>query len=305
MGALAGKVGVVTGAGRGIGAAIAKLCAAEGAAVVVNDVGAALNGAAESGRPAEEIASEINSSGGKAIANFDSVSSWEGARNMVASAVSTFGRIDFVVNNAGVLRDVMFHKMREEDWDAVIDVHLKGNFCVCRAAAEHFRAQGSGAIVNMTSTSGLIGSMGQVNYAAAKLGIVALTRGIALDMQRFGVRANCVAPFAWTRMTQSIPTDSSPESVEMREQMKQLTPEQIAPLVAFLVSDGAKAVNGQIFAVRGTEIALFSVPKPTRSLHHAGEWTVQQLADVLPDALARNFEPLAVTNDFFGHPPLL
>ncbi len=305
MGSLTGKVGIVTGAGRGIGAAIAHLLAAEGAAVLVNDVGVTIDGKADGDRPADEVVAAIRAAGGQAAANFDSVADWNGAFAMVAQAVAAFGRLDFVVNNAGIVRDVMFHKMSESDWDAVINVHLKGTFCVCRAAAEQFRAQGSGAIVNMTSTSGLIGNLGQANYAAAKLGIVALTRSIAIDMQRFGVRANAVAPFAWTRMTATIPTSDDPKQQARIERLKQMSPEQIAPLVAFLVADAAKDVNGQVFAVRGTEISLFSLPAPKRALHRAGGWTVESIAEMLPETLRRDFVPLQVTGDVFGYPPLL
>ncbi len=296
MGALAGKVGIVTGAGRGIGAAIARFLAAEGAAVVVNDCDTAAAG---------EVVAEIAAAGGQAAANGASVADWNAAFALVEQAVATFGRVDFVINNAGIVRDGMFHKMSESDWDSVINVHLKGTFCVCRAAAERFRVQGSGAIVNMTSTSGLIGNLGQANYAAAKLGIVALTRSIAIDMQRFGVRANAVAPFAWTRMTATIPTSDDPKQLARIERLKQMSPEQIAPLVAFLVADASHDVNGQVFAVRGTEISLFSLPAPKRALHRAGGWTVAALADQLPDALRRDFVPLQVTGDVFGYPPLL
>ncbi len=305
MGALEGKVGIVTGAGRGIGAALARFLAAEGAAVVVNDVGATIDGKDGGDRPADEVVAEIRAAGGQAAANFDSVSDWNGAFAMVEQAVATFGRLDFVVNNAGIVRDGMFHKMSENDWDSVINVHLKGTFCVCRAAAERFRAQGSGAIVNMTSTSGLIGNLGQANYSAAKLGIVALTRSIAIDMQRFGVRANAVAPFAWTRMTATIPATDDPKQQARIERLKQMTPEQIAPLVAFLVADSAKDVNGQTFAVRGTEITLFSVPGPERAIHRAGGWTVDALAEQVPETFKRDFAPLLVTGDVFGYPPLL
>ncbi len=296
MGALAGKVGIVTGAGRGIGAAIARFLAAEGAAVVVNDFDLPA---------AAEVVAEIAAAGGQAAANGASVADWNAAFALVEQAVATFGRLDFVINNAGNVRDGMFHKMSEADWDAVINVHLKGTFCICRAAAERFRVQGSGAIVNMTSTSGLIGNLGQANYSAAKLGIVALTRSIAIDMQRYGVRANAVAPFAWTRMTATIPATDDPKQQARIERLKQMLPEQIAPLVAFLVTDEAKDVNGQVFAVRGTEISLFSLPAPKRALHRAGGWSVTALAEQLPDALRRDFVPLAVTGDVFGYPPLL
>ena len=294
MASLTGKVGIVTGAGGGIGAATAKYLAAEGAAVVVNDLS-----------NADAIVAEITATGGRAVANSASVSSWDGAFAMVQQAITAFGGLDFVVNNAGIVRDVMFHKMTERDWDSVIDVHLKGTFCLCRAAAETFRAQNSGAFVNMTSTSGLIGSLGQANYAAAKLGIVALTRSVALDMARYGVRANAIAPFAWTAMTASIPMTDDPKQQARIARLKQMSPEHIAPLVAFLVADAAHEVNGQVFAVRGAEISLFALPAPKRALHRAGGWDVAALAEQLPDALRRDFVPLQVTGDVFGYPPLL
>ena len=207
MGMMDGKVALVTGAGRGVGRGIALDLARAGAAVVVNDLGVSLGGDAGGAPVAEEVANEIVAAGGRAIANGDSVSSWDGAHAMVRAALDAFGRIDVVVNNAGNLRDSLFHKMTEEEFDAVIGVHLKGAFNVSRAAAPHFKAQASGAYVHMTSTSGLVGNFGQANYAAAKLGIVGLSKSIALDMQRFNVRSNAVAPFAWTRM---IELDSRP-----------------------------------------------------------------------------------------------
>ncbi|MCB2088898.1 MAG: SDR family NAD(P)-dependent oxidoreductase, partial [Sphingomonadaceae bacterium] len=201
-----GKVALVTGAGRGVGRGIALEFAKAGASVVVNDLGVALSGDDEGdGSPAEQVAEEIKAKGGKAIANHDSVAEWDGGQAMVRAAIDTFGRLDAVVNNAGNLRDVLFHKMTEEDFDAVLGVHLKGSFNVSRAAAPHFKQQASGAYVHMASTSGLIGNLGQANYMSAKLGIVALSKSIALDMQRFNVRSNAVAPFAWTRMVSSIP----------------------------------------------------------------------------------------------------
>lgn len=301
---LDGKVGIVTGAGRGIGAALALELARLGAAVVVNDLGTALGGGdTAAAEPADEVVAQIHASGGRAVANRASVAKMAGAESMVADAIAHFGRLDFVVHNAGIVRDVIFHKMTEEDFDAVIAVHLRGAFNLSRAAAATFRAQGGGAIVNMTSTSGLIGNVGQANYAAAKLGIVALTKAVALDMARFGVRANAVAPFAWTRMTQSIP-GGGPEAEARLRRLSVLDPAQVAPLVAYLVSDAAAQVNGQTFAVRGAEVVLFSPFAAKRSLHRSGGWSVDALAAQMP-SLAGDFAPLQTTGDVFGYEPLV
>ena len=200
---LDGKSVVVTGAGRGIGREIALNMAAHGAKVVVNDRGVGLDGSDESDAPASEVVKEIEAAGGEAVADFGSVSEAAEAEAMVAKAVEAFGKIDIVVNNAGILRDVIFHKMTFEEWDAVIKVHLYGSFNVSRAAATHFRKQESGAFVHMTSTSGLVGNPGQANYSAAKMGIVGLSKSLALDMARFNVRSNCISPFAWSARTRS------------------------------------------------------------------------------------------------------
>ena len=195
MGVLAGKVVLVTGAGRGIGREVAVLAAAEGARVVVNDLGGDVGGAGADATPAQETAALVEAAGGEAVVNGESVADYEAAGRMVGQAVEAFGRIDGVVNVAGILRDAIFHKMTEADWDAVVSVHLKGSFNVARRAADRFRAQESGAMVHFTSTSGLVGNFGQANYAAAKMGIVGLSKSIALDMQRFNVRSNCMSPF--------------------------------------------------------------------------------------------------------------
>ncbi|MBI5710307.1 MAG: SDR family oxidoreductase [Candidatus Eisenbacteria bacterium] len=302
---LAGKAGVVTGAGRGIGREIALALAREGAAVVVNDAGVAVDGAPSAERPAEEVVATILGAGGRAVADIGSVASWDDAHAMVERVVSAFGRVDFVVNNAGIVRDVIFHKMTEGDWDAVLAVHLKGTFNVARAAAPRFRAQGSGAVLNMTSTSGLIGNVGQANYAAAKLGIVGLTRSIALDLQRFGVRANAIAPFAWTRITGTLEEAASEAERARVEGLKRLRADQAAPLAVYLLSDAARDVTGQVFAVRGAEIVLFSLPRPKLKAHRAGGWTPEAIAEAVERELRPGFTPLEVTSDVFPYEPLL
>lgn len=294
-----GKVVVVTGAGRGIGAAIARLMAQHGAKVVVNDIGASLEGEGRDQTPAQEVVDEIRKAGGEAVANFDSVAEFASAAKIIQCAVDTFGRIDCVVNNAGILRDVIFHKMTEEDWDAVINVMLKGAFNMCRHAADHFRRQEEGCFIHMTSTSGLIGAMGQVNYGAAKLGMVGLSKNIAIDMQRFNVRSNCIAPVAWTRMTASIPV-KDPASARRVEQRKQVTAEHNAPLAVFLASDAAKDVTGQVFSVRKNEIFLMSQSRPLRSIHRSDGWTPQACAEHMLPAFKSWFYPLERTADVFS-----
>ena len=297
-GMLEGKVVVVTGAGRGIGAAIAKLMAREGAKVVVNDIGVSLSGEGGDKAPADEVVSDIRKAGGEAVTNADSVAEFASAGRIIQCAVDTFGRIDCVVNNAGILRDVIFHKMTEDDWDSVVKVMLKGAFNMCRHAADHYRKQESGSFVHMTSTSGLVGAMGQVNYGAAKLGMVGLSKNIAVDMQRFNVRSNCIAPVAWTRMTASIPP-KDPAAAKRVEQRKQVTPEHNAPLAVFLASDAAKDVTGQVFSTRKNEIFLMSQPRPLRGIHRAEGWTPDTCAEHMLPALKSSFFPLDRTADVF------
>ncbi|HEY1454423.1 MAG TPA: SDR family NAD(P)-dependent oxidoreductase, partial [Roseiarcus sp.] len=278
MGIMEDKVVIVTGAARGVGRGVALDLARAGAAVVVNDLGVSLTGAGDETPVAEQVAEEIRAFGGRAVANGDSVATWQGGHRIVEAAVDSFGRVDGVVNNAGNLRDSLFHKMSEEEFDAVIAVHLKGSFNVSRAAAPHFRNQGSGAYVHMTSTSGLVGNFGQANYSAAKLGVAALSKSIALDMQRFNVRSNAVAPFAWTRMIESIPTNT-PEQQKRVDGLKKLVPEKIAPFVTALLSDAGAGVTGQIFGVRNNEIYLFSQPRPIRTAHTSDGWTAEAIAE--------------------------
>ncbi|HYG43049.1 MAG TPA: SDR family NAD(P)-dependent oxidoreductase, partial [Bordetella sp.] len=264
-GIVAGKVVVVTGAGGGIGRGVALAMAAAGAKVVVNDIGVSLQGEGGGDGPAQSVVQEILAAGGQACASTDSVASYEGAHHIIKTAVDAFGRIDAVVNNAGNLRDRVFHKMSEQEWRQVLDVHLNGTFFMSRAAAPYFREQESGAFVHMTSTSGLIGNFGQANYSAAKLGIVALSKSIALDMARYHVRSNCIAPFAWSRMTSSIPAETDAEKARV-EKLKKMEAGKVAPLAVFLASDAASEVNAQIFAVRANEIMLMSQPRPVRSV---------------------------------------
>jgi NAD(P)-dependent dehydrogenase (short-subunit alcohol dehydrogenase family) len=287
-GQLEGKVVAVTGAGRGIGREIALLCAREGAAVVVNDFGGSADGEGGDSGPAHETVADIIAAGGRAHANLASVSDPAGAASIVEDAVKAFGRIDAVVNNAGILRDRIWHKMSHADWAAVIDVHLNGSFNVSKAATPYFRDQGSGSFIHFTSTSGLIGNFGQANYSAAKLGIVGLSQSIALDMARVGVRSNCIAPFAWSRLIGTIPT-STPEEEARVERMKTMSADKIAPLVAFLASDASAEVTNQIFGVRKNEIILFSKPRPLRTMHKDGGWSAQSIAEELLPAFRPSF----------------
>ncbi len=300
---MSGKVVIVTGAGRGIGREMALLMARHGAKVVVNDAGVSVTGEAGSEDPAEEVVAAIRNAGGEAIVNRDSVAEWNSANRIVTAAVDTFGRIDCVVNNAGILRDRIFHQMSPEEFEAVIRVHLFGSFYVSRAAATHFRAQQGGAFVHMTSTSGLIGNVGQANYAAAKLGIAGLSKSIALDMARYDVRSNCISPFAWSRMVGSIPTNS-PEQAERLARVKTMQPADIAPLAVFLGSDAAAKVNGQIFTVRRNEIFLMSQPRPVRSVHRSEGWTPETVASHAMPALAPSFVPVEISGDVFGWDPI-
>jgi NAD(P)-dependent dehydrogenase (short-subunit alcohol dehydrogenase family) len=302
-GIVSGKVAIVTGGARGIGRAIALGLAQEGAHVVVCDIGASLQGAGTDTGPAQETVDEIRKAGGEAIASTLSIVEPKNADAIVKAALEAFGRVDILVNNAGILRDVIFHKMSTADWKDVLDVHLNGSFNMSRACAGQFREQNSGAYVHMTSTSGLVGNFGQANYMAAKLGIMGLSRAIALDMQRFKVRSNCIAPFAWTRMIDSIPAQTEEEKQRV-ERFRQMTPEKIAPLVVYLASDRAEGITGQVFGVRNNEVYLFNQPRPIRSLHRSDGWTPQKLDEQLKGAFGPSLTPMERSTDVFSWDPV-
>ena len=301
---LAQRVAVVTGAARGIGREIALLMAKHGARVVVNDLGGTADGSGGTATPADEVVNEIKGNGGEAVASYESVASMKGGAGIVQAALDHFGGIDIVVNNAGILRDRMIFNMTEEEWDGVIATHLKGTFAVTRAAAPHMREKKWGRIINMTSTSGLVGNVGQANYAAAKLGIVGFTKVVALDMARYNVTANCISPFAWTRMIGTIPTETEAQKARV-DKIKQMGPEHIAPVAVFLASDAAKEISGQVLGVRGKEIMLFGHMRPLRSIHHDRGWTPERLAEMFPGTLRHHLAPLDTSGQFFNYDPLV
>ncbi len=293
MGALDGRVVLVTGGGNGIGRECALIAAAEGAKVVVNDLGGGERGGdTGSSGPAEAVAEEIRKTGGEAVANSDSVSNMTAVRGMVEQALDTFGGLHAIINPAGILRDGMFHKMPDEDWDVVIDVHLRGSYNVCRASIEHFRNQNDGAYVLFTSTSGLIGNIGQANYAAAKLGIMGLSRIIAMEGASKNVRSNIIAPTAWTRLIATIPIKDEAGAARMEAMKQALKPEQPARLAVALASPAASDVSGQIFGARSETLEVFSQPRPVESVQAADHWTVASiLSEALPKLKAK-FTPL-------------
>lgn len=303
MGMLDDKVVLVTGGGRGIGREYSLALARAGAAVVVNDLGSTTDGSEIEGTPADEVVAEIEKLGGRAIANRGSVTDPKQAGQMVNEGIEAFGQLDGVINNAGILRDRMFHKMSIDEWSAVLDVHLNGAYNVSRAAASHFRERETGAFVHMTSTSGLVGNVGQANYAAAKLGICGLSKSIALDMHRYNVRSNCISPFAWTRMIGTIPITDEKQKARV-EKLKSMTPEKIAPLAVYLLSDDAAKVTAQIFAVRNNEIFLMSQPRPIRSVHRSEGWTPETVGEHAIPALQSDFYGLERSADVWSWDPI-
>ncbi|MEZ0106058.1 NAD(P)-dependent dehydrogenase (short-subunit alcohol dehydrogenase family) [Catenulispora sp. EB89] len=278
---LAGKVIVVTGAGRGIGRAVALGCAAEGASVVVNDYGVSVDGSEPSSEVAEAVAREIRDAGGQAVPCADSVTTMAGGHRIVQTALDTYGRLDGVVCVAGILRERMLFNMAEEEWDPVIETHLKGTFTVFRAASAVMRKAGGGALVGFTSGNHA-GSVSQANYSAAKGGIVSLVRSAALGLGRYGITANAVAPVARTRMSANVPFDMA----EMGE------PEDVAPLVAYLLSEAARDVTGQIYTVAGRRIAVWNQPQEIRSMYGEEPWTAESIAKRLPEAVGVETMPM-------------
>ena len=294
---LKGKVAVVTGAGRGIGRGIATLMAEEGAAVVVNDLGVGVDGAGRDTSASQETVASIKAAGGKAIANHDDVSSFDAARNIIATAVKEFGRLDILVNNAGILRDRMLFNLAEEEWDAVVRVHLKGSFNCARHASAQMREQKQGGrIISMSSTSGLYGNTGQANYGAAKDGIAGLTRVISRDLGKYGITVNAIAPAAATRMTATV-GDAARQAraksgvASMGAEARSLLPrpnrdaDDVAPFAVYLASDAAANINGQIFVVMGGIISLLNYPAPVRTITKPTRWTPEEIAALFPSTL--------------------
>lgn len=299
MGRLDSRTAVVTGAGRGIGKGVALHLAREGANVVVNDPGSSVLGDGTDVSVAEQVSEEIRAAGGSAVANTDSVVSMKGGVDIIKCALDNFGSIDILVNNAGILRDNPVHKMSEDEWKAVIDVHLNGSFFCTRAALPHMKEKKFGRVMFMTSTAGFIGTFAQVNYAAAKTGMLGLSKHVALEMKRHNVTSNCIAPFAWTRIPASVaaPTEEAQEVVDRL--FKKMTPEDVSPLIVYLAGKEAEDITGQIFGVRGKEIYIFNQPRVVRSIHNKEGWTAEGLAETLEQTFAPHLTPLDNSATYF------
>jgi NAD(P)-dependent dehydrogenase (short-subunit alcohol dehydrogenase family) len=297
--AVEGKVVIVTGAGRGIGRDVALLMAQQGAKVIVNDLGVSLTGEPGDESPAQETVALIEAAGGQAVANADSVADWDGAQRMVALAMDHFGRLDVVVNNAGIIRELSFADTSPADFDLTVKVHLYGSFYLARAAAPFFKAQKSGVYVHMTSSTGMIGRRNLAAYAAAKMGVVGLMRSIALDMAEYGVRSNCISPAAATRMSPKRASAAQDEAFR-----NNVRGDQVAPMAVYLASDAAAKISGQIIGVRRNELYLYSQPRPVRTLHRADGWTIAALNEQLVAAWSASFVPLEETGDVFSWPAI-
>jgi NAD(P)-dependent dehydrogenase (short-subunit alcohol dehydrogenase family) len=305
MGVLDGKVVIVTGGGNGIGRECALLAAKEGAKVLVNDLGGGVAGGdAGSEGPAAAVAAEIRAAGGEAVSNSESVTSLQAVKGMVEQAMDSFGGLSAIINPAGILRDGMFHKMSEEDWDKVIEVHLRGAFNVARASVEHFRTQGEGSYVLFTSTSGLIGNIGQANYAAAKLGVMGLSRIIAMEGAAKNVRSNIIAPFAWTRMIATIPVKDEASALRVERMRNKMRADQVAQLAVALCADGSKETSGQVFAVRGNEVILFTQPRPIRSVTRIEGWSPETLMEQALPSMKAAYTDLGATASVFPYEPI-
>ncbi len=283
MGALDSRVAIITGAGRGIGREHAVAFAAEGAKVVVNDLGGAVDGSGDDRTPAEQVADEIRGMGGQAVANGDNVADWEGGKRLVDAAVQAFGDLHVLVNNAGILRDRVLVNMTEDEWDSVIHVHLKGHFVPTRWVGAYWREQAKAgkqvkaAVVNTSSTSGLLGNPGQTNYGAAKAGIAAFTVIAAEELSRYGVRVNAIAPAARTRMTESTPGLSDIiKAPEDPGRFDIWDPANVSPLVAYLATEDCPA-NGRVFFVQGGRVQLFQGWTRTDAVEKNDRWTVAEL----------------------------
>ena len=297
---LKGKVAVVTGAGRGIGRAEALALAAEGAKLVVNDLGVASDGSGASQTPAAEVCGEITNMGGEAVPNYDSVATPEGGDNIIKTAIDAFGRIDILVNNAGILRDRMLFNMTEDEWDLVIKIHLYGTFHCTKAASVYMRQQRTGRIINTSSISGL-GNLGQANYSAAKEGIIGFTRTVALDLGRYGVTCNAIRPNAATRLTMTPELKAKvakgiaaqgitkPEDVDkFFNQMFTSKPEHIPPIVVYLATDEAAYINGRSFFINGNNIGFYTEPQITSQINKDKDfWTLDELLKVVPEQLCK------------------
>ena len=302
MDRLKDRVAIVTGAGRGIGASIARAMAAEGAAVVVNDLGGSVDGEGADDAPAREVVREIEAAGGRAIANFDDVADYDAAEQIVRAALNEYGQLDVLVNVAGILRDRMIFNMTEAEWDAVIAVHLKGTFNTSKYASIHWRQERRGhyRLINFTSVSGLSGAPGQPNYAAAKLGIVGLTYSCANALARYGVTTNAISPGAATRMGATVPPErrrqlNAEEARDAEVREREMSPDNVAPPVVYLASEEADWINGQVIGASGYQVSLFNQPEMVRQIQGKEPWTVDDMFQRIPAV----FRPAIERTNFY------